>query len=240
MTNEGNRIREAERQVVGGFLLAGQADRDNLLADAIPRLPDFQDERASLVVDAIRRRWKTGETVDGELIAEDLEDRGELADAGGVSYIAEAVNSCPTVEHLPEYVKRVLELHREQEREEIRARLSDGDMDPAEAARRLEELEADDNGRFVAASEIEPEAVTWLWPRRLAQGKVHLLDGDPGLGKSTLLLDLAARLSNGSPWPDAEHGRELQTSLVLSAEDGAADTVVPRLKAAGADLERVK
>ena len=51
-------------------------------------------------------------------------------------------------------------------------------------------------------SEIRSRSLTWLWPGRIPFGKLTILDGDPGLGKSTLLLDLAARLTTARPLPD--------------------------------------
>jgi hypothetical protein len=62
--------------------------------------------------------------------------------------------------------------------------------------------------------------------------------GDPQLGKSLLTLDLCARLSTGRPWPDDTPGPGPSAALLLNAEDGTEDTVVPRLQAAGADLGR--
>jgi hypothetical protein len=88
-------------------------------------------------------------------------------------------------------------------------------------------------------SELTPRPCSWLWPGRLALGKLAILDGDPGLGKSLLALDLCARLSTGRPMPDGSAGPGVCNSLVLNAEDGAADTIRPRLQALGADLERV-
>ena len=87
-------------------------------------------------------------------------------------------------------------------------------------------------------SEVEPEQVEWLWPGRLPLGKLAVLDGDPGLGKSALTLDLAARVSAGFELPDG--GRCGPAGVVLlSAEDGLEDTIRPRLDAAGADTERI-
>ena len=65
-----------------------------------------------------------------------------------------------------------------------------------------------------------------------------MLDGDPGVGKSTVSLDIAARTSTGSPMPDGSAGVK-GAVLILSAEDGLADTIRPRLDAAGADPARV-
>jgi hypothetical protein len=86
--------------------------------------------------------------------------------------------------------------------------------------------------------------VCWLWRGRIPLGKLTILDGDPGLGKSVLTLDLAARVSAGHclPFdPQTEPGEEREPAgvVLLSAEDGLGDTIKPRLDAAGADADRV-
>jgi putative DNA primase/helicase len=92
---------------------------------------------------------------------------------------------------------------------------------------------------LVNLATVERERVEWIWPGYLARGKLHMLDGDPGLGKSTAALDLAARLSRGAAMPDGSPGIAPAGVVILTAEDGMADTVRPRLEAAGADLERI-
>src|SRR4051794_31114151 len=57
---------------------------------------------------------------------------------------------------------------------------------------------------IVALSQVAPQPLRWLSPGRLAAGKLTILDGDPGLGKSTLLCELAARVSCGDPLPGGE------------------------------------
>jgi len=88
-------------------------------------------------------------------------------------------------------------------------------------------------------ADVEPEVVCWLWPDHFARGKVNLIAGIQGLGKSMVTLDIAAHVSTAQPWPDSLPGLEKPAGVVLvSAEDGVADTIAPRLKAAGADLAR--
>ena len=87
-------------------------------------------------------------------------------------------------------------------------------------------------------SGVHARPVEWLWPGWIPLGKLTVLDGDPGVGKSTLLLDLAARLSRDGVMPDGARG-PLGAALILSAEDGEEDTIRPRLAAAGAVLERI-
>ncbi len=91
----------------------------------------------------------------------------------------------------------------------------------------------------VLASEVEERQVSWLWKGRIPLGTITLLDGDHGLGKSLLALDLAARVTTGREMPDDTPGVDGGVVL-LSAEDDLAATVRPRLKAARADLERVE
>lgn len=87
-------------------------------------------------------------------------------------------------------------------------------------------------------ADILPERVRWLSMSRLAAGKITVLDGDPGLGKSTMALDWAAKITRGEALPYGPANRP-RGVLLLSAEDGKADTIRPRLDAAGADLARI-
>lgn len=89
------------------------------------------------------------------------------------------------------------------------------------------------------ASQIEPEPIRWLWKHRIALGKLTLIAGDPGLGKSMLTANLAAHVSKGMNWPADGGECPMGDVLFVSAEDDPADTIRPRLDAAGADPERV-
>src|SRR5207237_7428168 len=92
---------------------------------------------------------------------------------------------------------------------------------------------------ITSANQVVASPVSWLWPDRLPMGKLVILDGDPDLGKSLITLDLCARLSTGRPFPDGRPGPGPANALVLSAEDSATDTIVPRLLRLGADTARV-
>jgi AAA domain len=93
-------------------------------------------------------------------------------------------------------------------------------------------------------SEVKMEPLRWLWPGRIPLGKVTILDGDPGLGKSLITLDLIARVTTGGGMPDEpdavlrELAGESHGAVLLCTEDGLGDTIAPRLLAAGADLTR--
>lgn len=90
----------------------------------------------------------------------------------------------------------------------------------------------------ILLSDVEPEQVDWIWPGRIPKGKLTVLDGDPGLGKSAATVDLAARVSAGLVLPDGTPC-EAAGAVICSAEDGLADTIRPRLDAAGGDPSRV-
>jgi hypothetical protein len=96
-----------------------------------------------------------------------------------------------------------------------------------------------EEGLIIAmASEIEVEKTQWLWPGYIPSGKITVLAGDPGMGKSTIALDLVARISRGTLLPSG--GRTIcGTCIVASAEDAPEDTITPRLIVAEADLSRV-
>lgn len=81
--------------------------------------------------------------------------------------------------------------------------------------------------------------VDWLWPYYIPRGALTILDGDPGLGKSTIIADIAARLSRGQSMPDGSAGGAPANTLLISSEDDAARTIRPRCEAAGADLSRI-
>jgi hypothetical protein len=86
---------------------------------------------------------------------------------------------------------------------------------------------------------VELKPISWLWPDRIAIGKLSLIAGHPDLGKSLTTLDLAARVSRGMEWPDGKGSAPVGNVILLSAEDDPADTYGPRLKAMGADLSRI-
>lgn len=92
----------------------------------------------------------------------------------------------------------------------------------------------------VTSTEGDPERIEWLWRGWIPRGKLCVQDGDPGKGKSTILLDLAARVSTGRAMPDGTPGLQGGgATLLLMAEDGTKDTILPRLIAAKADRSRV-
>jgi putative DNA primase/helicase len=92
----------------------------------------------------------------------------------------------------------------------------------------------------VCMADVKPTSIEWLWPNWIAIGKVSVLAGEGGRGKSTILCDLAARVTNCDKWPDAAAAsRSAGGVIILAAEDDVGDTLAPRLLAAGADMARL-
>jgi len=96
-----------------------------------------------------------------------------------------------------------------------------------------------DQVELIEATLIRSEPIRWLWSGWMARGKLHVLAGAPGTGKTTIALHLAACVSAGRPFPSGSRS-ECGNVLIWSGEDDPADTLVPRLRAAGANLERIK
>jgi hypothetical protein len=91
----------------------------------------------------------------------------------------------------------------------------------------------------VRVSSVQSQPIRWLWQGRIARGKVTLVAGNPGLGKSQFTAYLAARVTTGQLWPAGEGRAPKGNVIMLSAEDDIADTIRPRLEAADADIDRV-
>ena len=89
-------------------------------------------------------------------------------------------------------------------------------------------------------SEVEAVPIRWLWPGRIARGKITMIAGHPGLGKSQITCALAAVVTKVGRWPVDRTSCELGSVAMLSAEDDVADTIRPRLEAAGADVTKVE
>ena len=98
---------------------------------------------------------------------------------------------------------------------------------------------------LIDAHTVKQTIVEWLWSGRFAIGAMAIVSGNPGLGKSSVTLDIAARVSSGIPFPDPVPGHsgsapKVGSVLILSGEDSVTHTIVPRLAAMGANLKKVK
>ena len=107
--------------------------------------------------------------------------------------------------------------------------------DMAEETKQTPKLE------LIRASEIDPKSVDWLWYPFIPYGKVTLVQGDPGDGKSTFLLTIAAMLTKGEPLPftEPETPPEPMSVIYQTTEDDADDTIVPRFIRSNGDREKL-
>ena len=92
--------------------------------------------------------------------------------------------------------------------------------------------------KLIRMSDIETEQVQWLWYPFIPYGKITIIQGDPGEGKTSFVLAMIALLTTGKPLPEDKTVAEPIRVIYQSAEDGLADTIKPRLEASGADCSR--
>ncbi|MES2208907.1 MAG: AAA family ATPase [Chloroflexota bacterium] len=114
-----------------------------------------------------------------------------------------------------------------------------GARDPEDYLASLEAMNEPTETRMAGLNlaSVTARAIDWLWPGYVPRGKVTILDGDPGLGKSTVLIDLASRASIGGQTPTGEPLGPFST-IYATAEDDPADTILPRVLKAGGDPSR--
>ena len=93
--------------------------------------------------------------------------------------------------------------------------------------------------KIINMQDVEATEVKWLWYPYIPYGKITIIQGDPGEGKTTLVLNLAALLTRGEKLPECKEASDPINVLYQSAEDGLSDTIKPRLTAANADASRV-
>ncbi len=236
----------AEQSVLGGLLLDNQSwDR---IADLITA-EDFYRREHRLIFNAASVLRERNIPADVITVSEWLERSGELEAAGGLAYIGSLANNTPGASNIVAYAAIVreaaarLELTRtlEDSLKSVRGGGAIGELTSAVVDRLQnisEHLAPGHRSVLLRVADVEPENIRWLWRGRIALGKLSLLVGDPGLGKSFVTLDMAARLSTGSPWPDGAMAPR-GSVLILSAEDDPADTIRPRLDALDADPSRI-
>ena len=92
--------------------------------------------------------------------------------------------------------------------------------------------------KMIRMSEVESQEVKWLWYPFIPYGKLTIIQGDPGDGKTTLVLNIAAKLSKGECLDSDMDVQEPVNVIYQTAEDGLADTVKPRLELAGRTVKR--
>jgi hypothetical protein len=100
-------------------------------------------------------------------------------------------------------------------------------------------VSAESKDVLVRYSDIDAHTVSWLWKPFIAYGKLTTVQGDPGEGKSSLMLSIAAAISSGGTLPDGSHFPQARNVIYQCSEDGVADTIKPRLLTEHADCSRI-
>ena len=98
-----------------------------------------------------------------------------------------------------------------------------------------------DNFEIICLDDVETEDVRWLWKPYIPLGKITIVQGDPGLGKTFFAIQLAAIVSNGDSFPYGKDDEKKKAGNVIfqTAEDGLGDTIKARLESAGADCSKI-
>lgn len=89
------------------------------------------------------------------------------------------------------------------------------------------------------ASNYDESRIHWIWEKFLVRGKFHILGGQPGTAKTTIALDIAAKITNGEPFPDGAQIDKIGSVIIWSDEDSISDVLKPRLIAANANLDKI-
>lgn len=249
-------LHNAERSVLAMMMLKREGAEAARAARATLAPGDFDLPAHGKVFAAVLAIHDRGVTADLLTLADELLKRDELARVGGEVALTRIMERAVTTANVAQPVAIVLDaaLRREAITQARTLNHASHDMmtplaetlkitrerlDGIEARQGPEDSRTLSGVDVIRFSDVKPEAVRWLWPSWIPRGMLTVLDGDPGLGKSVLTLDLAARLSRGDTMPDGQSGPEASGVVILSAEDDLARVIRPRLDVAGADVARI-
>lgn len=243
---------DAERGALGSMLLDNETVPTVL---AIVKADDFYRDAHQVIFRAIHELHDAGKPVDIITLVDELIRRDQFHAIGGDETMSTILSAVPHAANAKYYAGIV------REKADSRALIeaSDATLRDVYSLRfTAEELQERATGRIAEidvageticregrlavtrAADVVATAIEWLWYQRIPLGKVSMITGDPGLGKSFVTMALAACVSRGGAWPDNPRERIPAGSVILfSAEDTPEDTIRPRLEAAGADLEKV-
>jgi len=245
---------EAENAVLGMALMDPDTLAEIVTALRPEHFADPANRRLFSALAEARQSMESGECLDLGSLVIFLRAAGDLEAVGGAEGLRERAESFGAIAALPAYVRplRDAALRRRalSAADRLRTAAEDAGASPDRMAAILAEAEADlarmgngqgdTKGVLVNLGDVKARPVRWLWPGRIPSGKVTLVAGDPNIGKSMISLDMAARVSRGTAWPDGAANAGAGGVVILTAEDDLGDTVVPRLQAAGADVGRVR
>ncbi len=244
---------DAEENVISSLLIDGELIHGLALEHS-----DFYHEENATLYSACKTVERRGVSINQVTIAQELSERGKLETIGGVAFLSHLIATCATpldCRFYADIVKR-LATHRSLilAGEKIAELGYKQGPDITDSLHRVDEILlslrstslvepktgiSEDAPILRNISEVEPESVSWLWKPYIPFGKLTLLEGDPGVGKSWVALALTTAMSLGHGLPFQGENAEGPV-LIASAEDGLADTIRPRLDKMGANLSSIK
>ncbi len=226
--------------------MLGARELGERIAEAI-EVADFPPGPARRVWELMCDRMDRGEAVDRQAML-GCASAPEVEAFGGRSKILDLAELDVLLASAPTYVRALLELAIDDRIEREMARPGKRRAEKLKAcATRLEELpfvlaEAGlARHGFHWADTLTEKRIEWTWERRMAKGKLTLLAGFGGVGKGLVAVRLSADVTRGNALPGDPDGTRREPAVVafISMEDNASDTILPRLRLAGADLEKV-
>lgn len=239
----------AERVILGAMMQSreGADEATRHLAGS-----DFHDFRNARIYEELLELWAGDEPTDPVYLLKRLEAKGELTRPETGPYLVELFSEACSVRQISYYARLVLDAANARGWELTAAELAAAARipDPAVRAEKTAQIIAAGTARaagtagagnnravLTKASSYEMKGARWLYRGRIPAGMLSLIAGREGLGKSTIALDIAARITRGT-LPGRYEGRP-QAVVVVATEDSWQHTIVPRLRAVGADLDLV-
>src|SRR6516162_9683466 len=205
---------EAESSTLGGILLENESIKPVL---EIVRPEDFYRHSHQKIFRAMIELSERREPVDLITLSDFLKGKNELEAVGGSAYLASLADFTPTAANVSHYARIVRErailrslitvatevatrgYQEPDATEELLSKLKNG---TSEIEARLHH-NGNGSAVFVKLSDVQTKKLRWLWHSRIPLGKVTVLDGDPGLGKSLLSIEIATCLSTAKPMPNS-------------------------------------
>jgi hypothetical protein len=232
---------DAERALLGACLLRTEAIAAAL---SVVGTDDFYRPAHALIFDAIMALAARGDPVDPVTVADELARGGSLGQVGDVATLSQLQADTPATSNAGGYARIVarMAVRRRmiatgQEITELGYRTGDTDDDLEAARDTLARLDGLGRPSMAIRSfeEVERESVEWVWQDRIPRGAITIAAGDPGVGKSYVMVALAAGLSLGAALPGAPGPTSPVGTLIVSYEDAAGVTLKTRISGCGAD-----
>lgn len=237
----------AEQDVLGCLLIDPKLIVD---ARAIIDVADFWTEPGRIVFQAVIDAARAvPDHCDYRAVIREIEHVGAIERIGGKAFLQACIERIADATNIPAYCRVVKSCSNRRKVMDAAGRAQHAALTGADYEGTLREVvdalqaskpgRADDAGPVMRCmADVQPTPVSWLWRGRIPLGRITLLVGRPGEGKSFLTTDMASRITTGTPWPDGSECPQGSVILV-SAEDDPGDTIRPRLDAHGADASRV-